>query len=128
MPVIASVGYARVRLITPNVAGRVRPQSEQANAIAAVLGAGRIASSPPCLRRPTPAHAGVNTWLTDSRGDVPKINVRTLLVHGDADRILPYEVTAKRLRGSAAVNLAARDLNAESPLRETELPSRANRG
>jgi non-heme chloroperoxidase len=35
---------------------------------------------------------------TDSRGDLPKINVRTLLVHGDADRILPHEATAKRLR------------------------------
>jgi pimeloyl-ACP methyl ester carboxylesterase len=46
----------------------------------------------------TPAHAGVDTWLTDSRGDLPKINVRTLLVRGDADRILPYEATAKRLR------------------------------
>jgi pimeloyl-ACP methyl ester carboxylesterase len=98
MPVIASVGYARVRLSPGNVAGRVRPQSEQANAIAAVVGAGRTASSPPCLRRPTPAHADINTCLTDSRGDLPNINVRTLLVHGDADRILPYEVTPKRLR------------------------------
>jgi non-heme chloroperoxidase len=41
---------------------------------------------------------GVDTWLTDSRVDLPKINVRTLLVHGDADRLLPYEATAKRLR------------------------------
>jgi non-heme chloroperoxidase len=59
---------------------------------------GRTASSPPSRRRATPAHAGVDTWLTDSRGDLPKINVRTLLVRGDADRILPYEATAKRLR------------------------------
>jgi non-heme chloroperoxidase len=45
------------------------------------------------------AHACVDTWLTDFRGDLPKIDVPTLLVHGTADRILPYEVTAKRLPG-----------------------------
>jgi len=46
---------------------------------------------------PYAAHACIDTWLTDFRGDLPKIDVPTLLVHGDADRILPYEVTAKRL-------------------------------
>jgi non-heme chloroperoxidase len=35
------------------------------------------------------AHACVDTWLTDFRGDLPKIDVPTLLVHGTADRILP---------------------------------------
>jgi non-heme chloroperoxidase len=45
------------------------------------------------------AHACVDTWLTDFRADLPKIDVPTLLVHGDADRILPYEATAKRLPG-----------------------------
>jgi non-heme chloroperoxidase len=45
------------------------------------------------------AHACVDTWLTDFRGDLPKIDVPTLLVHGDADRILPIEATAKRLPG-----------------------------
>lgn len=41
--------------------------------------------------------ACVDTWLTDFRADVKKIDVPTLLVHGDADRILPFESTAKRL-------------------------------
>ncbi|MET8769129.1 alpha/beta hydrolase [Streptomyces sp. NPDC004658] len=45
------------------------------------------------------AYACVDTWLTDFRADLPKIDVPTLLVHGDADRILPYENTAKRLPG-----------------------------
>ncbi|HEV2923745.1 MAG TPA: alpha/beta hydrolase [Solirubrobacteraceae bacterium] len=45
------------------------------------------------------AHACVDTWLTDFRGDLPKIDVPMLLVHGTADRILPYEATAKRLPG-----------------------------
>jgi non-heme chloroperoxidase len=45
------------------------------------------------------AHVCVDAWLTDFRGDLPKIDVPTLLVHGDADRILPYEATAKRLPG-----------------------------
>ncbi|MEW2290121.1 alpha/beta hydrolase [Streptomyces sp. NPDC047841] len=45
------------------------------------------------------AYACVDTWLTDFRDDLPKIDVPTLLVHGDADRILPYENTAQRLPG-----------------------------
>ena len=43
--------------------------------------------------------ACVDTWLTDFRGDLPKIDVPTLVVQGDADRILPYEATGKRLPG-----------------------------
>jgi non-heme chloroperoxidase len=46
---------------------------------------------------PYAAHACVDTWLTDFRGDLPKIDVPTLLIHGDADRILPYAATAARL-------------------------------
>jgi non-heme chloroperoxidase len=45
------------------------------------------------------AHACVNTWLTDFRDDLPKVDVPALLIHGDADRILPYAVTAARLPG-----------------------------
>jgi non-heme chloroperoxidase len=40
----------------------------------------------------------VDTWLTDFRGDLPKIDVPTLVVHGAADRILPFALTAARLR------------------------------
>ncbi|MDX6393383.1 MAG: non-heme chloroperoxidase [Streptosporangiaceae bacterium] len=45
------------------------------------------------------AYACVDTWLTDFRADLPKIDVPVLLVHGDADRILPYAATAARLPG-----------------------------
>ena len=45
----------------------------------------------------TGAYACVDTWLTDFRGDLPKFDIPTLLVHGTADRILPYDNTAKRL-------------------------------
>jgi non-heme chloroperoxidase len=45
------------------------------------------------------AYACVDTWLTDFRADLPKIDVPVLLVHGDADRILPYSATAARLPG-----------------------------
>ena len=48
---------------------------------------------------PYASYACVDTWLTDFREDLPKIDVPVLLVHGDADRILPYEATAKRLPG-----------------------------
>jgi len=46
---------------------------------------------------PYAAEACVDAWLTDFRADLPALDVPTLLVHGDADRILPYEATAKRL-------------------------------
>jgi non-heme chloroperoxidase len=47
---------------------------------------------------PYASYACVDTWLTDFRGDLPKIDVPTLVVHGTADRILPFESTAARLR------------------------------
>jgi non-heme chloroperoxidase len=47
---------------------------------------------------PYATYACVDAWLTDFRGDLPKIDVPTLVVHGTADRILPFEVTAGRLR------------------------------
>ena len=48
---------------------------------------------------PHATYACVATWLTDFRGDLPKIDVPTLVVHGTEDRILPYEATAARLPG-----------------------------
>jgi non-heme chloroperoxidase len=47
---------------------------------------------------PYASYACVDTWLTDFRADLPKIDVPTLVVHGTADRILPFESTAARLR------------------------------
>ena len=47
---------------------------------------------------PHATYACVDSWLTDFRGDLPKIDVPTLVVHGTADRILPFEATAGRLR------------------------------
>jgi non-heme chloroperoxidase len=48
---------------------------------------------------PYATYACVDTWLTDFRADLPKIDVPTLVVHGTADRILPFDVTARRLPG-----------------------------
>jgi non-heme chloroperoxidase len=47
---------------------------------------------------PYATYACVATWLTDFRADLPKIDVPTLVVHGTADRILPFDSTAARLR------------------------------
>jgi non-heme chloroperoxidase len=47
---------------------------------------------------PYASYACVDTWLTDFREDVAKIDIPTLVVHGTADRILPFESTAARLR------------------------------
>ena len=46
---------------------------------------------------PHATFACVDTWLTDFRNDLPKIDVPTLVVHGTEDRILPFDSTAKRL-------------------------------
>lgn len=38
----------------------------------------------------------VSAWLTDFRKDLARIDKPTLVIHGDADRILPLAVTGKR--------------------------------
>jgi non-heme chloroperoxidase len=48
---------------------------------------------------PLAASAYLPSWLTDFRPDLSRIDVPTLVIHGDADRILPYDNTAKRLPG-----------------------------
>ena len=45
------------------------------------------------------AVACIPTWETDFRQDLPKIDVPILVIQGDADRILPYDKTGKRLPG-----------------------------
>jgi non-heme chloroperoxidase len=47
---------------------------------------------------PYATFACIDTWLTDFRGDLPKVDIPVLAVHGTADRVLPFEVTAARLR------------------------------
>src|SRR5690606_27814554 len=47
---------------------------------------------------PHATYACVDTWLTDFRHDLAGFDVPTLVVHGTADRILPFEATAGRLR------------------------------
>ncbi len=39
----------------------------------------------------------IPTWWTDFRADVAKIDVPTLIIHGDADRTLPIDGTARPL-------------------------------
>jgi non-heme chloroperoxidase len=49
----------------------------------------------------------VDTWYTDFRNDVARINVPTLVMHGDADRILPIAAsglrTGKLIKGARFV-------------------------
>jgi non-heme chloroperoxidase len=41
--------------------------------------------------------ACIDTWLTDFRPDLPKIDVPLLVVQGTEDRILPIDATGRRL-------------------------------
>jgi non-heme chloroperoxidase len=52
-----------------------------------------------CIGSAYSSYACVDTWLTDFREDLPKIDVPTLVIHGKADRILPHSSTAARLPG-----------------------------
>lgn len=38
----------------------------------------------------------VDAWLEDFRDDIKQIKIPTLVIHGDADQILPHEATGKR--------------------------------
>jgi non-heme chloroperoxidase len=53
--------------------------------------------------------ASIKSWLTDFRADLAAIDVPVLIIHGDADRVLPYQATAARLEqmlpGSRLVTL-----------------------
>ena len=46
---------------------------------------------------PYATYASVDSWLTDFRSDLAKIDVPVLVVHGTEDRILPFKATAARL-------------------------------
>ena len=49
---------------------------------------------------PYATYGRVDTWLTDFRANLAKVDVPTLVVHGTEDRILPHQATAAaRLRG-----------------------------
>jgi len=50
-----------------------------------------------CMGSAYSSYACVDTWLTDFRDDLPKIDVPTLVLHGTEDRILPFDATAARL-------------------------------
>lgn len=41
----------------------------------------------------------VKAWLTDFRNDLSHINIPSLIIHGNADRILPFKSTSQRLPG-----------------------------
>ncbi len=39
----------------------------------------------------------ISSWLTDFREDLKRIDVPTLIVHGEADRIVPFASAGKRM-------------------------------
>jgi non-heme chloroperoxidase len=45
---------------------------------------------------PTGTAACVPTWYTDFRADLPRIDVPTLVMHGDQDRILPIDACGRK--------------------------------
>ncbi|NLA31714.1 MAG: alpha/beta hydrolase, partial [Methanomicrobiales archaeon] len=41
----------------------------------------------------------VSAWLTDFRGDLASIDVPVLVIHRDADRIVPFPASGRRIPG-----------------------------
>ncbi len=39
----------------------------------------------------------VNSWMTDFRDDLRRFDIPTLVIHSDADRIVPYQSSGKRM-------------------------------
>jgi non-heme chloroperoxidase len=52
---------------------------------------------------PYATYACIDTWVSDFRGDLPKIDIPVLVAHGTADRILPFDITAARLRDESLI-------------------------
>ncbi|HEX4802411.1 MAG TPA: alpha/beta hydrolase [Myxococcaceae bacterium] len=48
---------------------------------------------------PTASLACVATWYTDFRKDLPRVDVPTLVIHGDADRIVPLAASGQKTAG-----------------------------
>src|SRR5947199_2513299 len=57
-----------------------------------------------CISSATASVACVPTWHEDFRGDLAKVDVPTLVIHGDSDRIVPFAAagqrTAKLVKGA----------------------------
>jgi non-heme chloroperoxidase len=51
---------------------------------------------------PVGTAACVPAWLTDFRDDLPQIDVPSLIIQGDADRVLPFPITGKRMATAVA--------------------------
>lgn len=49
-----------------------------------------------------PSARCIDAWLEDFSEDCAKIDVPTLIIHGDADQTLPIDATARRLVGKIA--------------------------
>ena len=47
---------------------------------------------------PYASYACIDSWLTDFRRDLPKLDIPVLAIHGTDDRVLPPPVTVERLR------------------------------
>ena len=62
-----------------------------------------------CISSATASVACVPTWHEDFRGDLAKLDVPTLVIHGDSDRIVPFSAagqrTAKLVKGAELVTI-----------------------
>ena len=60
------------------------------------------ATSPLSPRRRGRSTASPRFGRTDFRGDLEKVTIPTLVIHGDSDAIVPFEVSGKRTHAAIA--------------------------
>ena len=75
---------------------------------------------------PFATYACVDTWLTDFRADLPKIDVPVLVMHGTEDRILPFDVD-RRAAAGADRRLHARPGRGRPAQHRLDAPRRSQR-
>jgi non-heme chloroperoxidase len=67
----------------------------------------RIGWNTAAFSSPAASLACVGSWYTDFRNDVARVDVPTLVLHGDSDRIVPFQVsgarTARAIKGAELV-------------------------
>jgi len=86
---------------------RISEQAVQASWNVACIASATASWNVACIASATASLACVPTWHEDFRNDIARIDIPTLVIHGEADRIVPFaaagQKTAKLVKGARLV-------------------------
>ena len=75
-----------------SASGELKVTEEQRQAALGLAAQADVHAAAECIR----------SWVTDFTGDLAKVTVPTLVVHGDSDAIVPFEVSGQRTHDAVA--------------------------